>query len=301
MQATLPADGQRGRGAIPVVIALRLAHVWFGYTEDPLLRGVSLDVRQGETVALLGRNGAGKTTLTKIVMALLRPRRGAVWVGDRNLERRAPEEVARSAAYVFQYPDQQLFARTVLEDVAFAPRQQGASREEADALAASALRRVGLDALGEAHPYDLPPARRKLVTLAAAVAQRPRLLVLDEPTQGLDRAGSARVAELIRGLAREGVAVLAVTHDLGFVTDCLSRAVVLSDGTIAYDGPARELVVDAERVGALGLRVPPPARLSVALDLPGRPIAASAVAAALAERCRGHRSRVSSPGRHAQP
>lgn len=282
------------------MIALRLADVWFGYTDDPVLRGVSLDLRQGETVALLGRNGVGKTTLTKIVMGLLRPQRGGVWVGDRNVEGRAPEDVARRAAYVFQHPEQQLFAHTVWDEVAFAPRLQGVSREEADAVTASALRRVGLDASGEAHPYELPPARRRLVALAAAIAQRPRLMVLDEPTQGLDRAGVARVEAVIRGLAAEGVAVLAVTHNLGFVAEALTRAAVLAEGRVAYDGPSRDLILDAPQVTALGLEPPPPARLSLALELPGRPVAASAVAAALAERCRRSASQVSSPQRHAE-
>ncbi len=283
------------------MIALRLADVWFAYADVPVLQAISLDIRQGEAVALLGRNGVGKTTLTRLVMALLRPARGAVWVGDRNIEGRAPEEVARRAAYVFQHADQQLFARTVWDEVAFAPRQQGVGREEADAVVASALRRVGLDALGEAHPYDLPPARRKLVTLAAALAQRPRLLVLDEPTQGLDRVGTARVATVICGLVEEGVAVLAVTHDLGVVAEAFPRAVVLAEGRVAYDGPSRPLMLDGERLAALGLAEPPLARLSRALTLPDLPITAADVAAALVDRCRALASRVSSPRHHAEP
>lgn len=283
------------------MIALRLAEVAFAYDGTPVLRGVTCEIRQGETVALLGRNGVGKTTLIKIVMALLRPQRGAVWVGDRSNEGRVPEEVARRAAYVFQHADQQLFARTVWEEVQFAPRQQGVGREDAQARAASALRRVGLEALGDTHPYDLPPARRKLVALAAAIAQRPRLLLLDEPTQGLDRAGTARVVDVIRGLAAHGVAVLAVTHDLGFAVEALGRGVALDEGRVAYDGPLRALVGDEVRVRALGLRVPPAVRLSRALALPGVPVTEREIAEALAERCRGSARRVSSAERHAEP
>lgn len=266
------------------MIALRLADVWFAYDGAPVLRGVSLDVREGEAVALLGRNGVGKTTLTRLVMALLRPARGAVWVGDKSTEGRAPEEVARRAAYVFQRPDEQLFARTVWAEVAFGPRRLGVSEDDVRLVVADALRRVGLEPLADAHPYDLPPARRKLVALAAALAQRPRLLVLDEPTQGLDRKGRAVVEDAVRGLTGAGIAVLAVTHDLRFASEALARAIVLADGRIAYDGRLDDLLRDAARLAALGLEVPPTVELSRTLALPGLPIRVAEVARALRAR-----------------
>jgi energy-coupling factor transporter ATP-binding protein EcfA2 len=172
----------------------------------------------------------------------------------------------------FQHPDQQLFARTVWSEVAFGPQQQGLSQDETRGIVGDALERVGLEAFAEVHPYDLPAAQRKLVTLAAAMAQRPRVLVLDEPTQGLDRAGVDRVADIIGGLTEDDVAVLAVTHDLAFVAEALERAIVLEDGRVAYDGASRELVLDEHKARALGLEVPPAAALSAALGLAGRPV-----------------------------
>lgn len=265
--------------------ALRFEDVWFGYGETPVLTGVSLAIAPGETVALLGRNGAGKTTLTKLVMALLHPARGYVWVGDRVTEGRTPEQLAARAAYVFQHADQQLFARTVREEIAFAPRQLGLGSDEVERVVGQAVRRLGLERTGEQHPYDLPPAQRKLVTLAAAIAQQPRVLVLDEPTQGLDATATRCVVRVIRTLATEGVAVLAVSHDLAFVAEALDRALVLSDGRIVRDGSAADLVGDEAGATALGLGIPAPARLSRALDLPGRPLREADVAAAL-RRCR---------------
>lgn len=261
--------------------ALRLEEVWFGYDDTPVLKGVALDVAGGEAVALLGRNGVGKTTLTKLVVALLQPRSGLVRVGGRITEGKAPEDVARLAAYVFQHPDQQLFARTVWSEVAFGPRQQELSPDETRVIVGEALERVGLEAYAEVHPYDLPAAQRKLVTIAAAMAQRPRVLVLDEPTQGLDRAGVGRVADILRSLTQDDVAVLAVTHDLAFVAEALGRAIVLADGRVAYDGPSRELVLDAVRARELGLEVPPAAALGAALGLPGRPVKVREVVDAL--------------------
>ncbi|KPK02269.1 MAG: hypothetical protein AMS20_12290 [Gemmatimonas sp. SG8_28] len=261
--------------------ALRLEEVWFGYDDTPVLKGVALDVAGGEAVALLGRNGVGKTTLTKLVVALLQPRSGLVRVGGRITEGKAPEDVARLAAYVFQHPDQQLFARTVWSEVAFGPRQQALSPDETRVIVSEALERVGLEAYAEVHPYDLPAAQRKLVTIAAAMAQRPRVLVLDEPTQGLDRAGVGRVADILRSLTQDDVAVLAVTHDLAFVAEALGRAIVLADGRVAYDGPSRELVLDAVRARELGLEVPPAAALGAALGLPGRPVKVREVVDAL--------------------
>lgn len=262
--------------------ALRFERVWFRYAATAVLRDVSCDIRAGEAVALVGRNGAGKTTLTKLVVALLHPERGYVWVGDRTTEGRAPEQMAHRVAYVFQHPDQQLFARTVWAEVAYAPKQLHRGAQEVDRAVGEALEQVGLEAMRDEHPYDLPAAQRKLVTLAAAMAQRPRVLVLDEPTQGLDRAGARRVAGIVRRLTAERVAVLAVTHDVTFMAEALERALVLADGRIVFDGPAADLVGDEGRASNLGLDVPPAAQLSAALGLPQRPLRMAEVAAALA-------------------
>lgn len=250
-----------------------MTHAWFGYDEtNPVVRGVSLSVSQGETVALLGPNGAGKTTLTKLMVALLHPSRGDVSVGGISTRGLAPEDLADRAAYVFQHADQQLFATTVQAEVEFGPRQLGRTPAEIAHHVESALERVGLDARRETHPYDLPPAERKLVALAAALAQRPRLLVLDEPTQGLDRMGKARVTSVLQGFALNGGAVIAVTHDLGFVAEALERAVILEGGAVTADEPARRIVAGSRAVTA---------RISAALRLPGMPVKVAEVIQAI--------------------
>jgi energy-coupling factor transport system ATP-binding protein len=274
--------------------AIRLKDVWFSYGEQAVLRGLSVAIRPGETVALVGRNGVGKTTLTKLFVGLLHPTRGVVYVGEQSTTGKAPEDLANWVAYVFQHSHEQLFARTVLDEVAFAPRQQGLSTHEAQGVAIKTLDRVGLADLASVHPYDLPPSHRKLVALAAALAQASRVLVLDEPTLGLDRDGKTVVCRIVREAAKRDVAVLAVSHDLGLVADVLERTLVLANGEWAYDGRSRDLVLNGALLGDLGLEMPPAVRLSHAIELPGLPVQSDAVAAALRERCRGYGGRVTS-------
>jgi energy-coupling factor transport system ATP-binding protein len=255
--------------------------VWFGYGEEPVLRGVSFRIDAGESVALLGRNGVGKTTVTRLIMALEHPGRGKVSVKGVETAGLGPEDVAAHAAYVFQHPDQQLFARTVGSEVAFGPRQLGRSDADVESLVRESLRALGLEEKRDAHPYDLPPAERKLVTLAAALAQDPAVLVLDEPTQGMDRAQRDGVIEVLRAVAGRGVAVLAVTHDVALVAEALDRSLALADGAVAYDGPTAGLLGNGPLTVELGLEQPVTLRLAEALGLPGVPCRVQEAAAAL--------------------
>ncbi len=265
---------------------LQFVGVRFAYGETAVLSGVDFSIAAGDVVALLGRNGAGKTTATRLAVALAHPQRGEVRVAGATTRNRQPEDIAGRAAYLFQHPDRQLFARRALDEVVFGPIQLGRPRTDALARARSALHAVGLEGHEDTHPHDLSPTDRKLLALAAALAQTGDLLVLDEPTQGFDRPARDLVGAGLRDHARQGGAALVVTHDLGFVADRCDRALVLHDGRVAYDGSVPDLVRDQERVRALGLRQPPAAQVSLALHLPGQPIRHSEVAAALVPRCR---------------
>jgi energy-coupling factor transport system ATP-binding protein len=266
------------------VSRLVVSRVSFSYGDVPAIREVSFVVAPGESVALLGHNGAGKTTLTKLIMGLLHPDSGEILLAGVPNMGQPPEQIARDAAYVFQHSDQQLFARTVLEEVSFGPKQLGRSSVHAEDLAHDALLDVGLEAHGATHPYDLPSAERKLVALAAALAQRPRLLILDEPTQGLDAVFRDRVYRVLQGVTSRGVAVLSVTHDLAFVAEAADRALVLKQGALVADTPARDLVTDERRATDLNLALPPASRLALALGLPGKPVRRSEVAERIRER-----------------
>jgi energy-coupling factor transport system ATP-binding protein len=170
---------------------------------------------------------------------------------------------------MFQHADQQLFARTVREDVAFGPRALGFDAADVARRTTRALALLDLTALADHHPYDLPSPFRKLAALAGALALEPALLVLDEPTAGLDRTLQGRV-----------------THDLGFAAETLDRALVLDAGRLARDEPVHQLLTTPGRLAPLGLAPPPLVELSLALALPGTPVRLAAVAGALAARCR---------------
>ena len=267
--------------------ALRFDEVSFAYAKAPVLEAVSFGLAPGERVALLGPNGAGKSTLMRLVTGLVRPGAGVVWVGDWDTRLRRPEELARRVGSLFQHADQQLFAHTVRDDVAFGPRAVGVAAPDVGRLVNRALAGLGLETAADQHPYDLPPPSRKLAALAGALALEPALLVLDEPTTGLDRRARARVAQVLAERAAGGTALLVITQDLGFAAETLDRALVLERGRLVRDAPLASLLVDGEELGALGLPAPPLAQLSVALQLPGAPVRECHVARALAERCRG--------------
>ena len=269
--------------------ALRVERVSFTYGRVPALGEVSFALAAGERAALLGRNGAGKSTLVKLITGLLRPSAGTVFVGDWDTRGRPPEVLARRVGSVFQHADQQLFARTLRDDVGFGPRALGVAPPEVGRRVTGALAALGLEPVAEHHPYDLPPALRKLAALAGALALEPRLLVLDEPTAGLDRALRARVTAALLERAAAGATLLVVTHDLAFAAETLDRALVLERGRLACDEPLASLLTAPPpgRLEPLGLVPPPVARLSVALELPGRPVREADAAQALAGRVAG--------------
>jgi energy-coupling factor transport system ATP-binding protein len=205
--------------------------VSFAYGVEDVLRDVTLRVAPGESVALLGHNGAGKTTLTRMLVGLARPRTGRVAVGDWDVAGHRPHQMAARVGYAFQHADQQLFARTVADDVAFGPTRLGVGTAHVPAL----LAELGLDDAADRHPYDLPAPLRKLVSLAGVLAMRTGVLVLDEPTAGFDRALRATVVAALRRRIADGVTVLSVSHDLAFVRAIATREVVLEQGRLVAD------------------------------------------------------------------
>jgi energy-coupling factor transport system ATP-binding protein len=194
-----------------------------------VVRGVSLRVAAGESVVLAGPNGAGKTTLTRMAMGLVRPQAGRVSVGDWDVVSRRPDEMARRVGYAFQHADQQLFARSVREDVAFGPRQLGRS----DAAVPAVLEELALTECAAVHPYDVSVPLRKVVALAGVLAMQPAVLILDEPTAGLDREMRGRVVGALRRRRDAGITLIAISHDRAFIGEMARRVVTMKDGRIA--------------------------------------------------------------------
>jgi energy-coupling factor transport system ATP-binding protein len=246
------------------------------------LDDVSLAVERGSVVGLVGQNGSGKTTLAKHLNGLLRPTAGRVVVNGLDTSRHRVQELARHVGFAFQNPNHQLFARTVADELAYGPRNLGIPSGEVEARVASVAANVGLSSLS-AHPYRLPFPIRKLVTIAAVLTMRPSILVLDEPTTGLDHRTSRRIFELIRTARDEGTTVVCVSHDMGLVAEIAHRVVVLDAGRIAADGETRAVLSDGSLLAAIRLRPPQIAELSLAVPArAGRP-AALTVAELVAE------------------
>jgi energy-coupling factor transporter ATP-binding protein EcfA2 len=229
-----PAPRPRTSAARDAVVCEAVS---FTYPDGPrALDRVDLRIRQGERLALLGPNGSGKSTLARHLNGLLRPSAGTVSLLGAPLGARGVAELARRAGLMFQHPDRQLFARTVRDEAAFGARNAGLRGRRLDEAVATALEASGLTGEEETHPYDLGASRRKLLALASILAMDTPILVLDEPTAGLDARGIARVQDIIHALAARGRTVIAISHDPDFVVGAFERAVVLRAGRIVFDG-----------------------------------------------------------------
>ena len=202
------------------------------YGDRVVLDELTLDVPRGSATAILGENGAGKTTLARAIMGLVPLRGGSIAVGGHGLDKLPVHHRARYAGLVFQDPSRQLFARTVLEEVAFGPRMLGASHREAQEQARRALETVELGELERGHPGDLAPQTQRLIAIAAAMASRPPLLILDEPTAGQDDEGKRRIAAAVSEQQKHGSAMV-ITHDLDFARRVCDGAVELRNGRAA--------------------------------------------------------------------
>ena len=240
---TLPArDAHPQPATLPLV---RAEQVEFQYESGaPALRGVSLAVHGGEFVALIGQNGSGKTTLAKHLNGLLRPRRGQVLLHDVDMRTLPLNHVASDVGYVFQNPDHQIFAATVTEEVAFGPRNFGLSRAETEERLHAALDAVGLLGFEEEDPFLLSKGHRQRLAVASLLALRPRLLILDEPTTGLDYREQRRMMELLARLHAQGMAIMMITHSPWVVAEYAQRGVLMREGRIQFDGALRALFAE---------------------------------------------------------
>ncbi len=242
-----------------------LRHVYPG--EVAALVGVSVTFRTGELVAIVGENGAGKTTLVKHLNGLLKPTSGRVVVGETDTTATTVASLARHVGYVFQNPDDQLFSRTVRQEVRFGPSNLGFPEEDIDRLTEEALQATGLVDVAEENPYDLPAERRKLVALASVLSMATPTVVIDEPTIGQDGAGVARLTDVVGRLAETGRGVIAITHDIDFAAETFDRMIVMSRGRIVGDGPTTQMVEQFELLAEAAVDPPQLTRLARDLDL----------------------------------
>lgn len=210
------------------------------------LKGVSLAIRDGEFVAIMGSNGAGKTTLVKHFNGLLKPSKGEVFVDEVNTRKVSIASLARKVGFVFQNPDHQLFCETAEEEIAFALKNFGFEEATVKSRVTWALNLLGLTQYRQTSPFMLSGGERKRLALASVLAWDPKVVVLDEPTIGQDYQQKEKLRQFIVQLNAQGKTVIVVTHDVEFVADCGPRVVLMAEGKIVADGDAKEILTNKE-------------------------------------------------------
>lgn len=238
----------------------------FVYNDKTPFRKVALDnvsvtVEDGQFVAIVGHTGSGKTTFLQHLNALIRVQKGKLNVFGHDLAAKKPDLKAlrRDIGMVFQYPEYQLFADTVLEDVCFGPKNFGCDKETSIKYAKEALALVGMDAdaVAQKSPFDLSGGEKRRVAFAGVLAMKPKALVLDEPTAGLDPRGKREILNLVHSLNKQqGVTVIMVSHDMNEVFENAQRVLVFADGKIAYDLPPAQLFRMEKEIEQMNLEVP---------------------------------------------
>jgi energy-coupling factor transporter ATP-binding protein EcfA2 len=229
----------KGRTLPDAVIAAQ--NVWYRYNGADALRGVSVDVRRGELVALMGRNGSGKSTLLKNIVGLLRPQRGRIRIFDQDIKEATLAEITRRVGFVPQNPGRLLFNETLEEELAFTRRGHQLPLADTRPL----LSRLRLGELAQAYPRDLSTGERQRAALAAILVAEPEVLLLDEPTRGLDYANKEQLTAILSDLRQQGGTVVMATHDVELVARCADRVVILGEGQVVVDGPVREVMTES--------------------------------------------------------
>lgn len=239
------------------------------------LRDVSLTVRRGEFLGLAGHTGSGKSTLVQHLNGLIRPQEGSVCALGLDLsQKKDAAAVKAKVGVVFQYPERQLFAETVVQDVAFGPRNLGLSQDEVARRVASSLARVGLDlaTIGGKSPFELSGGQQRRVAFAGVLAMEPEVLVLDEPMAGLDPAARRDFLEFIGRLHDEGLTVVMVSHSMDDLANCCDRIVVMNEGAVFAEGTPAQVFAHADELKSIGLGVPAAQRMALALAKAGVPL-----------------------------
>lgn len=229
------------------------------------LKGVNLEVYQGEVLAIMGENGAGKTTLVKHFNGILKPTRGQVLVKGIDTRHASVAELSRIVGFVFQNPDHQLFADTVYEEVAFALRNFGYPEHVIESRVKWALNLMDLWKYRTRSPFSLSVGERKRLTIASVLAYDPEIIVLDEPTAGQDHLQKEKISEIIHLLRLMGKTVVIVTHDVEFVTEHVDRVAVMVGGKILAVGPPQRVLCDPRLLREARLVAPQLIRLSLIL------------------------------------
>ena len=255
-----------------------LTHVYSAGTpfQKTAIENISLSIPSGQFVGLLGHTGSGKSTFVQHLNALLKPTSGAVYVDGENInkDKKTRRAVKNKVGLVFQYPEYQLFEETVFADIAFGPKNMGLGKEEIEERVRQAASFVGVEEnLFERSPLELSGGQKRRIAIAGVIAMRPGVLILDEPTAGLDPAGCRQIMDNICRYRREsGATVLIVSHNMDDAARLTERLIVFNRGRVAMDGTPEQIFSQPEKLVEIGLSVPQSTRLAMALRARGVPL-----------------------------
>lgn len=224
------------------------------------LKDINLQIEEGQFIGIIGHTGSGKSTLTQLLNGLLRATSGHIYVDGEDIydEDYDMKKLRNKVGLVFQYPDHQLFETTNFEDVCFGPKNQGLDRKEVELRAFEALQNVGFpEDLYYQPPFDLSGGQKRRVAIAGVLAMKPEVLILDEPTAGLDPAGRDEILGLVSKMHKElGITIILVSHSMEDVAEYVERLIVMNQGEVMYDSAPKEVYAHYKELEAVGLAAP---------------------------------------------
>jgi energy-coupling factor transport system ATP-binding protein len=252
------------------LIDTRDIHYWYG-KEVEALKGVSLQIDEGELIALLGQNGSGKTTLAKHFNGLLKPTSGTVLVSGKDTRKVRVADLSKIVGYVFQNPDHMIFAKTIFDEVAFGLRNIKTPEDKIPILVKEALCSVDLRKPLSEDPHSLSVGERRRLTIASVLALKPAVLILDEPTTGVDYHRASLLMETVVRLNRSGLTIILITHDVALAAEYSRRTIILKEGKVIADGPTKVILSDEELLVHSSLYPPQVCQLAKRLSRFGFP------------------------------
>ncbi len=247
---------------------LNLKNVTFSYSSgSKIFDDISINIDTDAITAVAGRNGTGKTTLTRLIMGIIHPQSGVIEFDGKLISDKPSYVLAKNIGYVFQNPDHQLFAATVYDEAAYAPMQLGMETKQIRECVDGALAATGLSEKAHLMPQTLSLGDKQRLSVASALAAKPRILILDEPTSGQDCRERTVLLRLMRKLNSTGLGIILVTHDMDILAEHADKMIVLADKKIAYAGTPRQLFADEEKTVKLGLELPEAAVIAAEMGL----------------------------------
>ena len=256
-----------------------LSHIYSkGMPDEQLaLDNINFDIYDGEIVGIIGHTGSGKSTMLQHLNGLLKPHSGSIIIGDTDITKPGVlmKDIRKRVGLVFQYPEYQLFEETVAKDVAFGPKNLGLSEAEVEDRVKEAIALVGLDyeKIKDRSPFELSGGQKRRVAIAGVLAMKPQVLVLDEPTAGLDPGAHKEILDMIREVHRaQNNIIIFVSHNMGDVADLSDKVMVMNDGKLMMVGTPEEVFGQKERLAEIGLSVPPVTELMHELKDAGIPV-----------------------------